>query len=434
MPKEWSGHYYDGLRTTRNPVTVTLTAKSVVITKKDQTRIEWPVTEVRQTQGFYAGEPVKLMRSREALVVPSTDGSNDFLNALKAITPQKDAKFNAPQTRFTRFYRAMLAAVAGIAVIATMYVWVIPAISNAAADKIPPSWEEKLGNSVIEGMLRNFKTCEDKRSEEAVAKIMLRLTAAAGPNPYTFKVHIVKASIMNAFALPGGHIILFTGLINKTGRPEELAGVLSHEMQHILKRHSTKRIMQSFSTGMILTMLAGDAAGAINAVNILNNMRYSRIAEEEADREGLTLMKRAQVDPAGLIDFFDKLEKNHGMAKPGILSYLSTHPETSDRIALLKSHMPRNAQPYENLLPDTDWAEVSKICSTKNPKEQIAPENCDDGSQDESDDSSEAEDEPEPAYRHDCEGANCTDAQNSQDNGTGTEHPDLGQRPASPAL
>ena len=130
--------------------------------------------------------------------------------------------------------------------------------------------------------------------------------------PYTFRLIVVDNDMVNAFATPGGYIVVFRGLLERTGSAEELAGVLAHEMQHVLRRHGTKTLFRQLSTRALIAVFSGDLESVgtmLETAEALGGLRYRRQDETEADREGMRLIQRARVDPAGMIAFFATLEQ-----------------------------------------------------------------------------------------------------------------------------
>ncbi len=196
--------------------------------------------------------------------------------------------------------------------------------------------------------------------------IVARLLAAQGPSPYTVRVYVVNRPVVNALAAPGGHVVIFHGLLERTGTPEELAGVMAHELQHVLRRHTTRAVIQDVGTGLLLMALTGDVTGplayGLETARALGDLRYSRRNEEEADVEGMKMLLAARVDPAGLITFFEKMQKEEG-AQLKALTYLSSHPMPADRIARARRPWPppRRA-PSEPVLPNEDWPALTKRC------------------------------------------------------------------------
>jgi predicted Zn-dependent protease len=158
--------------------------------------------------------------------------------------------------------------------------------------------------------------------------------------------------------------VIFHGLLERTRTPEELAGVVAHELQHILLRHTTRAVIQDVGTGLLLMALTGDMTGplayGLQTARALGTLRYSRGAEDEADREGMKMLIAARVDPAGMIAFFETIQKEEG-AQPEALAYLSSHPMPAARIAGLKT-MAAAARAAEPILPAGDWPALTRRC------------------------------------------------------------------------
>jgi predicted Zn-dependent protease len=204
-----------------------------------------------------------------------------------------------------------------------------------------------------------------------VDKLVIRLVAASPASPYAFQIAIVDSPGFNAFAAPGGQIVIHRKLLMSTETPEELAGVLAHEMQHVLQRHATKALIRDLSLAAIADAVFGDVivigAFAVQGARTLTTLHYSRESEEEADREGMRLLQTARINPAGMIRFFETLKAQTGEAEPP--AYLSTHPETDVRIARLKAlaaELGRRGTDLKSvpipLLADVKWDEVKKLC------------------------------------------------------------------------
>jgi predicted Zn-dependent protease len=171
--------------------------------------------------------------------------------------------------------------------------------------------------------------------------------------------------VVNALAVPGGYVVVFRGLLERTVTPEEMAGVMAHELQHVLHRHATRAVIQDASTGLLLMALTGDVTGplayGLQTARTLGDLRYSRRAEEEADTDGMKMMLAARLDPAGMITFFERIRKEEGAA-PRALTYLSTHPLAADRLQRLKAMAAAWTGTPEPLLPGDRWADVAKRC------------------------------------------------------------------------
>ena len=190
-----------------------------------------------------------------------------------------------------------------------LYLYGIPGFAAISVRFIPVSWEQRLGDSIWDAWSKEMRECKGASAMKSAEEILSLLNKNAPPHKYKFKVHVVDNNMVNAFALPGGHIIIMSGLIEATKRLEELAGVLAHEMQHVLKRHATRGILQNLSTSMLITVISGDTGSLAQAVQVMGQLRYSRNIEREADKGGLALLLRAGIDPKGMVDFSAPLKK-----------------------------------------------------------------------------------------------------------------------------
>ncbi|MBI4611386.1 MAG: M48 family metallopeptidase [Candidatus Rokubacteria bacterium] len=365
MRTEWHGYYLDGKTAARQRVGIHLMRTGLQITTESGATLWWPYAEIRQTQGFYAGEQVRLERGvelPEALLVPDVS----FLSDLHEVAPELGARFHDPARRKMRVTLTLVAALALIALIGALYLWGIPALAAVVAARIPVAWEEGLGSSAVDLLAPQGKRCTDPSRIRRIEAIVGTLVAPL-PNPaYRFRVIVLNDPAVNALAAPGGYIVVFRGLLDQTRMAEELAGVLAHELQHILLRHTTRALLQHASTGLLVAVLVGDAGGAmaygLESARVLGTLQYSRRSEEEADTAGMRMLLEAGIDPAGMIGFYELLGKLGG-DEPGLLKYLSTHPGTEDRIQKLRALAAPAPREAVRLLPDYDWRDIRKICA-----------------------------------------------------------------------
>ncbi|MEX2223875.1 MAG: M48 family metallopeptidase [Candidatus Rokuibacteriota bacterium] len=363
MRSDWAGTYLDGRTAARHPATIRLMREGLEITAAGGTRF-WPYQELRQTQGSYAGEEVRLERGGElpeTLLIPDAA----FLQSLHEAAPHIGPRFHDPRRRSARIKWTIVAAGGVLAATVAIYFWGIPALAVLATPYVPVAWEESVGRSAMAFLAPPERRCGDAELGAAVDGVVRRLTAAGPPSPYTMRVYVVNRPVVNALAAPGGHVVIFRGLLERSGTPEELAGVMAHELQHILRRHTTRAVIQDVGTGLLLMALTGDMTGplayGLQTARALGDLRYSRRAEEEADREGLRMMMAARLDPGSMIAFFENIQKEAG-AQPEVLTYLSSHPMPAERIARLRAMSATWQGPAEPLLPQADWPALTKRC------------------------------------------------------------------------
>jgi predicted Zn-dependent protease len=364
MRTDWEGFYLDGKTASRHRATIRLMGTGLQVTTETGATLWWPYQEIRQTQGFHAGEQVRLERGRGipgALLISDTA----FLRGMHQVAPDATSHLHDPSRRKTRVLLIPLAGLAAIGITTALYLWGIPAMAAVLASRVPVTWEERLGNGVAEHLAPPGKRCGEPTRTQALDRMIAALTAPIPRPPYTFRVIVANDATVNAFAAPGGYIILFRGLLERTRTAEELAGVLAHELQHVLRRHATRALLQHASTGLLLAALTGDASGAmayaLESARTLAALQYSRQNEVEADEEGMRMLLAAGIDPFGMIAFFEMLKQEEGKG-PAFLRYLSTHPDTENRVQRLKAIAGQAPGKPVKLLPDSDWNDIRKIC------------------------------------------------------------------------
>jgi beta-barrel assembly-enhancing protease len=364
-PRVWAAHYLDGLTPARRRAQVAIGHTGLEITLLDGGgSFRWPLAEIRQTQGVYAGEQVRLERGGELAEVLLLDDVA-FLSALRATVPHAAHAFHDPARRRFRPALAALAAVAAVAVGGALYVWGIPSLAGIVAEHVPVAWEVALGETAMAQLAPPAKRCTDPERQRHIDEIVATLLRPLPQARYPFRVVVVDHPMVNAFAAPGGFIVVFRGLLERTDNAEELAGVLAHEIQHVLHRHTTRAILRQASTGIIIAALVGDVSGVVafgaQTARLLGDLRHSREAENEADRDGMRMLHAARVDPQGMLAFFQAMKKLEGSA-PAAIRYVSTHPAAGDRLQALTVLASQRSQEPLKLLPDDDWATIKGIC------------------------------------------------------------------------
>ncbi len=213
------------------------------------------------------------------------------------------------------------------------------------AGKIPRAWETQIGDRVYQQLRAEGRLSAPQRIPPDLQGLIDRLIPAAGPRGFSFQFHIVEDKTWNAFAVPGGHVFIHTGLLQASRRPEEIAGVLAHEMAHVIERHSIRQIIQGAGLYLIVQAALGDTTGLLallaDSSRFLLGQKFSRDFEREADDGGWDYLVRARIDPTGMIDFFERLEKeqeNNPLDNPS-MELISTHPPTRERLARLKARL-----------------------------------------------------------------------------------------------
>jgi predicted Zn-dependent protease len=223
-----------------------------------------------------------------------------------------------------------------------------------AVRQIPRQLESRMGQRMVS--YRPAQLCHRPDSSQALRELVARIypqTEQERTLPIT--VDVVRGGPVNAFASLGPRIYVFETLIAKARSPEELAGVLAHEMGHVTERHVLESV--AFRVLMIplwLPFSQSGHEGSLQALNALAQLKFSRGQEYEADSEGLARLQKAAVDPGGLAAFFDRLK-----GASGVTELLSDHPSSESRAKLAELYPVEHPRP---ILTEGQWQALRRIC------------------------------------------------------------------------
>jgi len=236
------------------------------------------------------------------------------------------------------------------------------AVAKASIVAVPVSVDTKIGKLALESLELEGTRVTDKVVVDAVQEMVSRLEPHSELKGLTFEVRVMDSPEVNAFCLPGGKMVVYTGLLKKAKTAEQVAGVLSHEMAHAIKRHGLQRITESLGIVVAIELMIGDVGGLVAIGVELGKSAaltsYSRELETEADIVGVQLLHAAAIDPLELAGFFEML-KDEGDDLPAAMRWLSTHPEHEARIATVRGALAKlGAQQYRPLA--IDWDDVQQ--------------------------------------------------------------------------
>jgi len=226
-------------------------------------------------------------------------------------------------------------------------------IAAWAVDRISLDSEKKIGHLIYRQTELEFEILPEGEVVKTVSEIGRRLTQ---DRPYPFEWHVAENPDVNAFALPGGHVVIFTGLIRAADSPEELAGILAHEIEHVTQRHILKGLVHNLGWQGVMAIALGEWGGGGawgEFAAEMGRLKFGRDQESEADLKGLARLKKADIHPAGMITFFEKLSRQEEIPIP----ILSTHPASADRVATLRAEIKRIG-PWKGKPLPYDWNKI----------------------------------------------------------------------------
>ncbi len=281
------------------------------------------------------------------------------------------------------------AAMGAFAVVSVAAVLVFMAMPQWLAPMVPYSWEQKMGDVIVGDF--GGRLCHTDAGQAALDRLEAKLDArSAKAGGRELDVRVANIDMINAVALPGGKIIIFQGLLEKAKSPEELAGVLAHEIGHVRRRHVMQSLLRQLGLSFLLGGIDGQAGGALNTVL---SLAYGRDAERDADLWSIDRMAAARIDPTDTADFFERMsgmdnddtttkapengaqtkaEAKSGAALPKTdeaetaqaeraLSYITTHPANVDRTRAFMGSKKAGVR-YVPAMPAADWDVLLTMC------------------------------------------------------------------------
>jgi predicted Zn-dependent protease len=197
--------------------------------------------------------------------------------------------------------------------------------------------EWQLGEQLSQDIARQVRLNNDPQLNAYVTQLGQRIIARTPMANMPWKFHVVDDPAINAFAIPGGHVYVNTGLIANAGTASELAGVMAHEISHVIARHSTEQMSRQYGLSIVAGLVLGQNPGALSeiAAQIVAGgalARFSREAEREADELGIRFMADAGYNPAGMAAMFRTLMAQQQRQPSSVEQFFSTHPTTEERV------------------------------------------------------------------------------------------------------
>lgn len=348
--------FFDGEIAFDRKVTARLEATDIVIIGEGMPAQRWPLAGLIAIERPTPGRGLRLTHETAQatrLVLPP----GPFLDAVVTAAPHLQGGITLRgAVRATAPWAAVIAGLAAI-----LYVFL-----SFAPDKLayvmPESWRKQLGNTTLAALTGDAKQCVNPQGAAALAALEKRLVGDTA-DPDQFDLRVYNIPIVNAFALPGGTIVVTGALIDKAKTPEEVAGVVAHEMGHVSYRHAEAGAIRVFGLQALIAAFTGGNDRFTEFGALLTILRFTRAAERQADEYALELMTREVIDPTGLKRFFESI-KSAGESAGGVLGQIegmvATHPGLDERIANIKA-LPAGVTPRP-ALSDADWQALRKIC------------------------------------------------------------------------
>jgi predicted Zn-dependent protease len=261
-------------------------------------------------------------------------------------------------------------AFAAVAAVAVQIGVLVPLLSERLATFVPPAGERALGEATFEQIrqalagtgLPLLPICNGREGYDALEQMLIALDVERNTNE-AIKVFVLDHEMVNAFALPGGYVVFFRGMIDAAISPNEIAAVLAHEVGHVENRDPTRHALRSAGSIGILGLLFGDFAGGAVVLFLTEQLisaSYSQGAETAADVFAYDALEAAGVSPAALGDMFARLRDEYGDTD-GIVAHFLSHPTLGSRIDKAREAA-RDDVLYVDIIPQVEWAALKAIC------------------------------------------------------------------------
>ncbi|SMX25171.1 M48 family metallopeptidase [Boseongicola aestuarii] len=355
---------FDGRSAAIRRVSARVDDTALILTMPEGETLSWPLASLR-TVPDQADDALLVLTTTTRALARIMIEDKGLIKSIRARAGRLDAK--PPVRGRGRVFGWAAAAVASV--FAIVFV-LVPVMADQLARVLPPAGEEALGTATLEqiqnALGEDFLPLDFCTSQDGDAAMDLMLARIGGKDlglPYPITVSVLDHPMVNAFALPGGQVVFFRGMLDTADSPDQIAAVLAHEIGHVVARDPTRIALRSAGSLGVLGLLFGDFAGGAVVLFLVEQMiqaDYSREAEAAADAYGIALLQEANVDPGALGDLFQALLDEFGDAT-GIAAHFMSHPALGDRIETARS-AGEGIVRTRPVLGDGDWAALKAIC------------------------------------------------------------------------
>ncbi len=361
------GRFYDGVHPLTHAVTASVSSSELTIVFPAAGQpVRWALADIEVASDPWH-EPHAL------LVNPKFPGTRLAIDdaGFRVTLSGLGRHLTRAAPRKARVLPVLAGLLAGLALTVGALAYAVEEAPDLVAPFVPFALERQMGAAVVDAIRGDAPACERREGQAALDRMMTRLVAVSDyPHPLKVQVMDMRSGpggrgkrVVNAFAVPGGQMVLMMGLIEDAADPDELAGVMAHELGHVIHRHSVKALLRAYGFGVLTRLLTGGFSGDVATLSdlggVLLALRHGRDAEREADATALQLLDGASMRADGLSRFFEKLltmQKGDDAAEK--MGVFSTHPPTRERIDATR----REKATGQPAMTAAEWKALKAIC------------------------------------------------------------------------
>ena len=352
-------HFFDGITSRTHKATVTTNSVNWKITYRDEgsnpIEISWNPQKVKKVDVYTKG--LVSFTYGDSFPFQKIESSDeDFINYVhnshEHLSSSIDILLHKSKGKSIVF---LLLGIVGIGLLS--YFYIIPTVATGFASTLSEKNVIDFGDYVF-----SVITTDLKMNEEASKKLQIFVDEMDINGTFPLEVYVAESDEMNAFALSGGKIVVFSSLLEKIETKEQLSALIGHEVSHIENRHVLKNIARNFGGAIFVSVLFGDVNGATTVLmdnaHLFSQLSFTRSLEKEADIFGLDIMRENELDLNGMPELFEMLKKETSFDVP---TYLSNHPMLKDRIAYTTKIAAEQEKVGENMVLEAKWQAIKEV-------------------------------------------------------------------------
>ena len=351
-----TARFFDGETAQPHAVSVRATTAELVIFRLADASImaRWPIGDLAVLGDLQheAVPPVVRRGSEARLMIDDPELRRQLASLVPQLAPLAAA---APATggRIAAFGTAVVALVG-------LFWFAVDYGTAYVAPLLPYTLQAKLGESVYDELTADKDECHGKAGMRALNDFANRLARAAD-YPHDITVHVIEGGPVNAFTLPGGILVFYSDLIEQAKSRDQLAGVMAHEIGHVVHHHPMKGVIRQFGLDLLVKLVSGGYSDVVSTLGtggtVLLALRNGRAFEREADATGVSLLEKLEVRADGVASFFEQMLEKEPKDAAEAFGVWSSHPPTNERIAAT-----RRPATGPSAFTDAEWRAIRNVC------------------------------------------------------------------------